>query len=76
VLDKYLCTYENTASILFSLLLTAAAHCAAQETQEASPGAQAAELSARVQEDVTRLLSQLVGEGRARAFVSVEGSWN
>ena len=47
--------------------------CAAQEQQEPSPGTQAAEISARVQEDVTRLLSQLVGEGRARAFVTVEG---
>lgn len=39
----------------------------------ASPSAQAAELSARMQEDVSRLLEQLVGRGRARSFVSVEG---
>ncbi|MBI4350067.1 MAG: hypothetical protein HY550_01390 [Elusimicrobia bacterium] len=45
----------------------------AQETPVASPSAQAAELSARMQEDVSRLLEQLVGRGRARSFVSVEG---
>ena len=39
----------------------------------ASPSAQAAEISASMQEDVSRLLEQLVGRGRARSFVSVEG---
>lgn len=38
-----------------------------------SPSAQAAELSSRMQEDVSRLLEQLVGRGRARSFVTVEG---
>ena len=60
-------------ALLFSLILSAALDCAAQEQREIPDGAQSAEISARVQEDVTRLLSELVGDGRARAFVSVEG---
>jgi hypothetical protein len=40
----------------------------------ASPSAQEAELSSRMQEDVSRLLEQLVGRGRARAFVTAEGT--
>lgn len=45
----------------------------AEEPAAASPGAQGAELAARMQEDVSRLLEQLVGRGRARSFVTVEG---
>ncbi|MDO8805094.1 MAG: FliG C-terminal domain-containing protein [Elusimicrobiota bacterium] len=45
----------------------------AEEPPAASPSAQASEISARMQEDVSRLLEQLVGRGRARSFVSVEG---
>ena len=61
-------------SRLFAILLVCSALSAsAQETPVASPSAQAAEISASMQEDVSRLLEQLVGRGRARSFVSVEG---
>ncbi len=46
---------------------------AAEATAPASPGAQASEISARMQQDVSRLLEELVGPGRARSFVTVEG---
>lgn len=58
---------------LFALILCLAAGAFAQEPAEPSPSAQAAELGARMQEDVSRLLEQLVGRGRARSFVTVEG---
>jgi len=54
-------------------IFTAAGFCAAEEPAAVSPSAQAAELSSRMQEDVSKLLEQLVGRGRARAFVAVEG---
>ncbi|OGR63137.1 MAG: hypothetical protein A2X31_13720 [Elusimicrobia bacterium GWB2_63_22] len=60
----------------FALLLAFACAAAAQtapETPAPSPSAQATELSARMQEDVSRLLEQLVGRGRARSFIAVEG---
>ena len=60
----------------FALILAFACAAAAQtapETPAASPSAQATELSARMQEDVSRLLEQLVGRGRARSFIAVEG---
>lgn len=64
----------KTISRLFAILLVCSALSAgAQETPVASPSAQAAEISASMQEDVSRLLEQLVGRGRARSFVSVEG---
>ncbi len=59
--------------ILCLLLLCCAPALRAEEAPAASPTAQAAELSARMQDDVSRLLEQLVGHGRARSFVSVEG---
>ena len=46
---------------------------AAEEPAAASPSAQAAELSARMQQDVSKLLEELVGRGRARSFVTIEG---
>ncbi|OGR44743.1 MAG: hypothetical protein A2X35_05440 [Elusimicrobia bacterium GWA2_61_42] len=59
---------------LFAFIFIFAAVAArAQETPAPSPTAQAAEISARMQEDVSRLLEQLVGRGRARSFVTVEG---
>lgn len=63
---------------LISRLISISALClalgaAAQEMPVGSPSAQAAEISTRMQEDVSRLLEQLVGRGRARSFVSVEG---
>lgn len=61
-------------SRLFAILIACSALGAgAQEIPAASPSAQAAEISASMQEDVSRLLEQLVGRGRARSFVSVEG---
>ena len=63
----------KTLSRLFLVLFLCAAVLRAEETPPLSPSAQAAELSARMQEDVSRLLEQLVGRGRARSFVSVEG---
>lgn len=39
----------------------------------AAPGAEEAELSSRMQEDLSRLLAQLVGKDKSRAFVTVEG---
>ncbi len=56
----------------FSILCFALA-AQAQDVPVGSPSAQAAEISTRMQEDVSRLLEQLVGRGRARSFVSVEG---
>ncbi|MCM2267474.1 MAG: hypothetical protein NDI60_06820 [Elusimicrobiales bacterium] len=58
---------------LFAAIAFFAAAAGAQEAPEPSPTAQAAELSSRMQEDVSRLLEQLVGRGRARSFVTVEG---
>ncbi len=58
---------------LFAFVLFFAAAASAQEAPEPSPSAQAAELGSRMQEDVSRLLEQLVGRGRARSFVAVEG---
>jgi len=64
----------NKISRLLALLtLCLAVSAVAQEQPAASPSAQAAELSARMQADVSTLLEQLVGRGRARSFVSVEG---
>ena len=56
-------------------LVIALASCAyaQEEAPAASPSAQAAELSSRMQQDVSRLLEELVGRGRARSFVTVEG---
>ncbi len=58
---------------LFAALFCLAAAPRAQEAAQPSPSAQAAELASRMQADVSRLLEQLVGRGRARAFVTVEG---
>ncbi|OGR51090.1 MAG: hypothetical protein A2049_02825 [Elusimicrobia bacterium GWA2_62_23] len=58
---------------LFAAIAFFTAAARAQEAVEPSPSAQAAELSSRMQEDVSRLLEQLVGRGRARSFVAVEG---
>ncbi|MDD5207759.1 MAG: FliG C-terminal domain-containing protein [Elusimicrobiales bacterium] len=63
---------------LISRLITLSILCLAlgaqaQDVPVGSPSAQAAEISTRMQEDVSRLLEQLVGRGRARSFVSVEG---
>jgi flagellar motor switch protein FliG len=58
---------------LFAAIAFFTAAASAQEAVEPSPSAQAAELSSRMQEDVSRLLEQLVGRGRARSFVAVEG---
>lgn len=56
------------------LLLCLAVNAGAQEQPPVpSPSAQAAELASRMQQDVSGLLEQLVGRGRAQAFVSVEG---
>ncbi len=63
----------KTLSRLFLVLILCAVIVRAEEAPQPSPSAQAAELSARMQEDVSRLLEQLVGRGRARSFVSVEG---
>lgn len=63
----------KTLSRLLLALFLCAAVLRAEEAPQPSPSAQAAELSARMQEDVSRLLEQLVGRGRARSFVSVEG---
>ncbi len=61
-------------ALTLSLALTCAASAqTAPEAPAASPSAQATELSARMQEDVSRLLEQLVGRGRARSFIAVEG---
>lgn len=61
-------------SRLFAIpLICFALSADAQEITAPSPSAQAAEISASMQEDVSRLLEQLVGRGRARSFVSVEG---
>lgn len=58
----------------FALVLALAAGAHAQEeAPAASPSAQAAELSSRMQQDVSRLLEELVGRGRARSFITVEG---
>lgn len=59
--------------ILMLLTLSAcfAAPAAAQEAP--APGAEAAEISARMQEDISRLLEQLVGKDKSRAFVAVDG---
>ncbi|PKM97866.1 MAG: hypothetical protein CVU79_06090 [Elusimicrobia bacterium HGW-Elusimicrobia-3] len=56
------------------LSLCLALNAGAQEADPAlSPTAQGSEISARMQDDVSRLLEQLLGRGRARAFVTVEG---
>lgn len=47
---------------------------AARAQQDAvAPGAESAEISSRMQEDVSRLVAQLVGKDKSRAFVTVEG---
>ncbi len=65
----------NTISRVFAVLAVCFAVSARAEEPAApvSPGAQASEISARMQEDVSRLLEQLLGRGRARSFISVEG---
>lgn len=63
----------NPLPRLLTVLLLCAAAAGAQETVAPPPGSQAAEISARMQEDVSRLLEQLVGRGRSRAFVNAEG---
>ena len=65
----------NAIARYLAILLLAAplAAAAPQEDQAPSPGAQAAEISSRMQQDVSRLLEELVGRGRARSFVTVEG---
>lgn len=58
----------------FTLILALSACAYAQDAAPAaSPSAQAAELSSRMQQDVSRLLEELVGRGRARSFITVEG---
>jgi hypothetical protein len=64
---------KTTLRLFSFLFIFAAVGAAAQEVPAPSPSAQAAEISARMQEDVSRLLEQLVGRGRARSFVTVEG---
>ena len=66
----------NPISRLFAVSLFCLAVNAGAQEQPApapSPSAQAAELASRMQQDVSALLEQLVGRGRARAFVTVEG---
>ena len=64
----------NPISRLFAIsALCFAVSAGAQEQPAPSPSAQAAELSSRMQADVSALLEQLVGRGRSQAFVSVEG---
>lgn len=61
-------------SKLFAALALAACLAAPTAAQEApAPGAEAAEISARMQEDLSRLLEQLVGKDKSRAFVAVDG---
>jgi hypothetical protein len=57
------------------ILLLGALRASAEDAAAAapSPSAQAAELSSRMQDDVSKLLEQLVGRGRARAIVTAEG---
>jgi hypothetical protein len=50
-----------------------AAPAAAQEASSPAAGAEAAEISARMQDDLSRLLEQLVGKDKSRAFVTVDG---
>lgn len=59
--------------LLTALLLCAAVNARAEEPAAASPSAQASEISVRIQQDVSKLLEELVGRGRARSFVTVEG---
>ena len=59
--------------LLFAFLLCLPAAARAEDPAPASPSAQAAELSASMQADVSILLEQLVGRGRARAFITAEG---
>ena len=61
---------RSLAVLLLAAPLSAAAP---QDEQPPSPAAQAAEISSRMQQDVSRLLEELVGRGRARSFVTVEG---
>jgi hypothetical protein len=64
----------TTLSRLFTaLLLCVSLSARAEEPPAASPSAQASEISARIQQDVSKLLEELVGRGRARSFVAVEG---
>lgn len=64
----------TTLSRLFTaLLLCVSVSARAEEPAAASPSAQASEISARIQQDVSKLLEELVGRGRARSFVTVEG---
>lgn len=60
--------------LLAVLSLCLSLNARAQEADPAlSPTAQGSEISARMQEDVSKLLEELLGRGRARAFVTVEG---
>lgn len=58
--------------ILFSALCLPSG-ARGDDAAPASPSVQAAELSASMQADVSKLLEQLVGRGRARAFITAEG---
>jgi len=64
---------KQISRLLAILAVCLAVTARAEEPPAASPSAQASEISGRMQEDVSRLLEQLVGRGRARSFVSVEG---
>ncbi len=59
--------------MVLTLSACLAAPAAAQEAPPAAPGAEAAEISARMQDDLSRLLEQLVGKDKSRAFVTVDG---
>lgn len=64
------------ATLIFSVffpLSQAAAQGQAPAAPAVTPAAEEAELSARMQEDVARLLEQLLGRGKAKVFVRVEG---
>jgi hypothetical protein len=63
----------TTLSRLLTALLLCVSLNARAEEPAASPSAQASEISARIQQDVSKLLEELVGRGRARSFVAVEG---
>ncbi|KAF0127542.1 MAG: hypothetical protein FD189_16 [Elusimicrobia bacterium] len=64
------------ATLLFSVffpLSQAAAQAQAPAAPAVTPAAEEAELSARMQQDVALLLEQLLGRGRSKVFVRVEG---
>lgn len=64
---------KTISRFVFAVLLCLPAAARAEDPAPASPSAQAAELSASMQADVSKLLEQLVGRGRARAFITAEG---